>query len=306
MSEREDGPLATKKMKEPLRKPATQSPKSEVVDDPLPGRLEMEFRRSLGRHNLHLNMLDVSAQTFADTLSKQPSEARYIRDCAKKLGFHSLYPDASFASARTYLVYSHIAYVFSAGDMLCDRIRSTGPMKALKKGNTALFNEIDKGDFVRKTLALIVLATMSPERRDADAVIAQVEQIQTIESFALVNYYRLIRNEELHAAGEPDRRTAAARDALPIEQIKARYVTMPAPAGQLSSRDALLCSKAWQSVAKWLCRYMLNDAEGQAIIKERFGRLEAQRRDAAARKFMKLELLYSQDDIDATLSALRW
>ena len=162
-----DDPLATKKMKEPLRKPANQSEKTVVVDDPLPGQLEREFRCSLGRHNLHLNMLDVSAQIFADTLSKQPSEAMYIRECAKDLGFHSLYPDASFASARTYLVYSHIAYVFSAGDMLCDRIRSTGSMKALKKGDTALFNEIDKGDFVRKTLALTVLATMSPERRDA-------------------------------------------------------------------------------------------------------------------------------------------
>lgn len=306
MSEREDGALTAKKMKEPLRKPVAQSQKTEVFEVPLPGQLEREFRRSLGRHNLHLNMLDVSAQTFADTLSKQPSEARYIRECAKKLGFHSLYPDASFAGARTYLVYSHIAYVYSAGDMLCDRIRSTGSMKALKKGDTALFNEIDKGDFVRKTIALTVLATMSPERRDADAVIAQVEQMQTLDSFALVNYYRLIRNEELHAAGDSERRTAAARDALPAEQIKARYGTVPAPAGQLSSRDALLCSKAWQSVAKWLCRHMLNSAEGQAIIKERFGRLDARRRDAAARKFMKLELLYSQDDIDATMSALRW
>ena len=41
-------------------------------------------------------------------------------------------------------------------------------------------------------------------------------------------------------------------------------------------------------------------------MKERFGRLEAHRRDAAARMFMKLELLYSQDDVDATMSALRW
>ena len=60
----------------------------------------MQFRRSLGRHNLHLNMLEISAQTFADTISKQASEPGYIRDCAKKMGFHSLYPDASFASAR--------------------------------------------------------------------------------------------------------------------------------------------------------------------------------------------------------------
>jgi hypothetical protein len=298
--------LATKKTKEPLQKPVTQLQKTKVVNDPLPGQLEMEFRRSLGRHNLHLNMLELSAQTFADTLSKHPSEASYVRDCAKKRGFHSLYPNTSFASARTYLVYSHIAYVFSAGDMLCDRIRSTGSIKALKKDDVALFNQIDKGDFVRKTLALTVLASMPPERRHADAVIVQVEKIQALESFALVNYYRLIRNEELHAAGESDRRTVDARGALPEERIKTVYGMMPAPLGQLSYRDALLCSKAWQSVSKWLCRHMLSEAESQATIRERFGRLEAQRRNAAVRRFLELELLYSKNDIDATVSALGW
>lgn len=306
MSEGEDDPLAMKKTKETLRKPATHSQRIEVVDDPLPGQLAMEFRRLLGRHNQQLNMLDVSAQIFADSISKQPNEASYIRECAKKLGFHSLYPDTSFASARSYLVYSHIAYVFSAGDMLCERIRSTGSMKVLKGSDTALFNAIDKGDFVRRTLALTVLASMSQESRDADAVNAQVEQIQKLAPFAVINYYRLIRNEELHAADESDRKTDAARDALPETQIKAQYGMMPAPAGQLGSRDALLCSKAWQSVAKWLCRHMLSDAEGHAIMKKRFGRLEAQRRDVAAQKFMKLELLYSQHDINVTMTTLRW
>lgn len=300
--------MATKKTQEPRLKPLTQPQKrTEESDDLLPGKLEMQFRRSLGRHNLHLNMLEISTQAFADTISKQASEPGYIRDCAKKMGFHSLYPDASFASARVYLVYSHIAYVFSAGDLLCDRIRSTDSMKAFKRADAALFNEIDKGDFVRKTLALAVLASMPPESRDAEAVISQVEQIQTLESFALVNYYRLIRNEELHAAGEPESRTTAAWDALPEARIKARYGMMPtAPTEQLSSRDALLCSKAWQGVAQWLCRHMLNDAEGQASIKKRFGRLQVERRDAAARKFLNLELLYSQQDIDATMSTIHW
>lgn len=298
--------MAIKKKKEPLQKRATQLQKSEVVNEPLPGQLDMEFRRSLGRHNLHLNMLELSAQTFADTLSNQPSEARYVRDCAKKLGFHSLYPNDSFASARTYLVYSHIAYVFSAGDMLCERIRSTGSMKELKKADETLFNQIDKGDFVKRTLALTVLASMPPDLRRVDAVVVEVEKVQALESFALVNYYRLIRNEELHAAGESDRRAADARGVLPEERIKAVYGVMPAPAGQLSSRDALLCSMAWQSVSKWLCRHMLNEAECQSTIKERFGRLEARRRNVAVRKFLKLELLYSLNEIDDTMFSLGW
>ncbi len=297
--------MSTKKSKESSPKSSTTTQTPRLGEDQLPGQLELDFRRSLGRHNLYLNMLDVSAKIFADTLAKQPSEERYIRECAKKLGFHSLYPDASFASARMYLVYSHIAYVFSAGDLLCDRIRSARSIKALKS-NTSFFNEIDKGDFVKKTLALTVLATMSPESRNADAVNMQVEHVQKLESFALVNYYRLIRNEELHAAGEFDRKAATEMDALPADRIQAQYGAMPSSAGEITSRDALLCSKAWQDIAKWLCRHMLSDAEGQAILTKRFGRLEATRRTAAAKKFMKLELLYSQDEIDATMTALHW
>lgn len=298
--------MATKKMKGLAQNAATEAQSTWEGEDPLPGQLEREFRKSLGRHNMHLNMLDMSAQVFANTLSKQPSEKNCLRECAKELGFHSLYPNVSFASARGYLIYSHIAYVFSAGDMLCDRIRSTASIKSLKRSDTSLFNEIDDGDFIRKTLALTVLATLPPEKRNASAVIAQVDKIRQLESFALVNYYRLIRNEELHAASESVRKSPAARAALSEERIKARYGMMPSPVGELSPRDALLCSKAWQSVAKWLCRHMVNDTDVQIILKERFGRLEAKRRGAAALKFMQLELLYSKEEINAMMFALQW
>lgn len=288
-------------------KPAPLPQKIEDARDPLPRTLELQFRRLLGRHNSHLNMLDVSAQTFADLASKEASERVYLRDRAKALGFHSLYPYGSFASARTYLVYSHIAYVCSAGDMLCERIRSTKSMRALKNADMKLFNAIDDGDFVTKTVALAVLATMDPDLWSEHAVRLNVERTRSLESFALVNYFRLIRNEEFHATDETKSKVAAAWSALPKDRIETRYKTMPtAPNQDASSCDALLCSKAWQDVAKWLCRHMLGSAEVQVIIKQRFRKLEERRRDIAARKFLKLELLYSEEDIDATMSAVKW
>jgi hypothetical protein len=298
--------LASKKPQEPSSRPNAPSQKPAKTADKLPGQLEKGFRCSLGRHNLHFNMLEVSAQTFANTASLQSSEAGYIRDQAKRLGFHSLYPDTTFASAHAYLIYSHIAYVFNAGDVLCDRIRSNSSIKALKGSNTALFNQIDKGDFVRKTLALALLVTMSPDSRDADIVNARVEHlVQTNPSFALVDYFRIVRNEELHGDDASRQSVAAARDALPEGLIKARFGHMPS-AGEPVARDALLCSKAWQGVAEWLCRHMLNDAEARAILKDRFGRLESKRREDAARRFLELQLLYSGSDAAAMLSTLNW
>jgi hypothetical protein len=298
--------MASKKPKEPNRGTNAQAQKREAVVDQLPGQLEERFRRSLGRHNLHFNMLEVSVQTFANTLSRQPSEAVYIRGEAKKVGFHSLYPDVAFSSARAYLIYSHIAYVFNAGDVLCEAIRSTSSMKALKGNHPVLFNEIDTGDFVRKTVALAVLANMPLESRNAISVNTSVEElVKTDASFALVDYFRIVRNEELHGAGVTGPRVLGARSALSEDRIRGRYRDMPS-AGALNARDALLCSKAWQGVAEWLCRHMLNDAEAKALLKERFGRLEATRRETAARRFLELQLLYSKDDINSMLFALGW
>ena len=298
--------MASRNLRERVRRPDHSGSQSTRVDDPLPGQLEEDFRILLGRHNLHFNLLEVAAHTFADTLATQSDEAAYIRGRATKVGQHSLYPHSSFASARNYLIYSHISYVFSAGDVICKRIRSTTRMKALKTGSKALFDDINTGDFVRKTLALAGLGTLPPEQRDAATVNAKVEQVQAQGSFALVDYFRLIRNGELHAKGESEQRALKARTALPEGRITALYGEMPSSADQLSARDALLCSKAWQDVARWLCRHMINDVDAQAILKNRFGRLHAPRREVAAKKFMQLQLLYSQEDIRAGLSAMGW
>lgn len=301
--------LTTKKKKEHSRKQSNDVSKQKArpkTIDPLPGQMEREFRLALGKHNVHLNMLDMVTQSFAAILAEQPDESTYIRDCAKKMGFHSLYPNTSFASAHSYLLYSHIAYVISAGDMLCKRIRSTDSMRALKRGDAAIFKELDEGDFVTRTVALIVLAMMPPEKRTVAAVKEEAKTVQLLPAFALVNYYRIVRNEELHAAGEAERTAADVLSALPVEDIRAQFKTVPQQMGKLSSEDALLCSKAWQSVAKWLCRHMLSDTDGQAIVKKRFGNLDRERRTIAAQKFMQLDLLYSQAEIDATMTGFQW
>lgn len=301
--------MAAKKTKEHLKKRAgsvAAQMSRQTTIDPLPGHLEREFRLALGKHNVHLNMLDMVAQSFAITLSKQPDQSAYIRACAKQMGFHSLYPNTSFANAHRYLLYSHIAYVMSAGDMLCKRIRSTNSMKALKSSNAEIYKELDEGDFVTKTVVLAVLAQMSSEKRTVTAIKEEAKRIQALPAFSLVNYYRLVRNEELHAAGDTERKATDLLTALPAEDIIAQFKTMPQPISKISSQDALLCSKAWQSVAKWLCRRMVSDVEGEAILKKRFGNLDVDRRKIAAQRFMQLDLLYSQSEIDGTIIELKW
>jgi len=61
---------------------------------PYPGVLENQFRRSLGKHNLHLNLLEISTREFEQTLQAQVNEAKYIREKAKLSGFHSELPNS--------------------------------------------------------------------------------------------------------------------------------------------------------------------------------------------------------------------
>jgi len=302
--------MKAKKAVRPARSPnQTIATKKPEFSDLLPGDFEGDFRRALGKHNLHLNLLEISSQFFAQHIRDHSDERLRIRQLAKQFGFHSLHPEAvSIASARSYLISTHVAYVFSAGDALCKRIRSHNYIRSLKTSDEGLFNSIDQGDFVTKTLALVALASMAPSDRCLDTVNDLVIKIQGNECFSVVNYYRLVRNEELHSIeSEIDKKTAEVLASLPRKAIQTRYKFVPNDPDSLNTKDALLCSRAWQDVAKWLCRYMLNDDEvRKKMLVPRFGNLAKQRRDHAARAFMKQALLYSEADINATMAALKW
>ncbi|NML14368.1 hypothetical protein [Azohydromonas caseinilytica] len=274
-----------------------------------PGDMERNFRRSLGRHNLHLALLELAARTFTKKIAEQPSESIFIRDIAKTEGFHSLHLQGeAFKNARAYLVFSHIAYVFSAGDALCQRIRSHAEIRTLKTQDQTLARALDEGDFITKTLALTVWASSSPEKRLVSAIQKEAEKIKTTPSFETVNYYRLVRNMELHT--ESDEGTGILEpewQALPHEAILSRYGLRPSRYGDLNSNDALLCSKAWQDVAKWLCRHVLNDSQITIpLLARRYGNLSHARRKNAATNFMKEALLMSDAEVVDILTELGW
>jgi hypothetical protein len=147
---------------------------------------------------------------------------------------------------------------------------------------------------------------MLPEKRTVAAVKEEAIAVQLLPAFAVVNYYRIVRNEELQAAGEVERTSVDVISALPVGGIRAQFKIVPQRMGKLSSEDALLCSKAWQGVAKWLCRHMISDTDGQAIVKKRFGNLDAERRKIAAQKFMQLDFLYSQTEINTIIAEYKW
>lgn len=288
------------------------SKEKNVTREDYPGEIERKFRLLLGRHNHYLNMLEISVEIFSKELKNKPNEAGYIRELAKSLGFHSLHPQsAGFTNSRRYLSFSHIAYLFSAGDAMCKRVRSHWYLKALKGKHTSLFNGIDSKDFITKTVNLVIFSSQNQSLSKAEEVIEQSKIISSMPSFSVLNYYRLVRNEELHAVESEDDKQASydVWKNLPLDSINDKFAIKPNEPDLLTVEDALLCSKAWQDAANWLCSNMLNiDEVCIPLLKTQFGRLgsDKDKRAASARQFMKQELLLPPKKVDDILTSINW
>lgn len=275
------------------------------IPHPFPGKLERDFRRAIGQHNLHLNLLEIGVREFQQILSAQPNEQDYLRQKAKKNHFHSVFPHVSFNGSHRYLYVMHIAYAMSAGDALCEKIRDHPIIKPLKNKHISIFEETNKGNFLRKTTNLVTMASLDNECRSIKNIQNKVDKILAIHCFSIVNYYILLRNEELHALESLS--SADAFEKLQINEIHKLYRLKPNKANLLNSEDALLCSKAWQDAAKWLCRHMFHDHDvSHPLLCNKYGNLAKDRRKKAAENFMKQELLYTNEECTVMLAKLGW
>ena len=276
-----------------------------------PAQLEQKFRFALGAHNAHLNLLELAFRSFRASLPQGPQgpgEDEYIRGLAKSHRLHSFYPSsATVPEAHSYLFATHLAYVFSAADAYCKKIRKHPLLRGRRDKYEKIYDELNQGDFVTKTVALTLLTWVEESTISTEFLQEKTQSVMKEPFFAVINYYRLVRNEDLHAAEEDeDLKAEEAWNALDKSSIKRFYKDQPSRGQELSAADALLCSKAWQAGIKWICRHMRPDADAQSILKLRFGRLIPERRKVAAEKYMRAEFLYAPAEINDTLQALKW
>ena len=127
-------------------------------------------------------------------------------------------------------------------------------------------------------------------------------------TLALVDYYRLCRNEELHnevgSSAESGAATAFAR--LPVDKVKSQFGTAPNAPDSLTIEDAVLCSKAWQDASTHLCRLLVWEELAEQLIAKRFETLPAKRRRNGAKQFLRIECLWNESQVENTMSKLGW
>lgn len=281
-----------------------------------PKNIESSFRKRLGQHNIHFTLLELMSVEFNKKIIGEQDFGSFLRELSKEQGYHSTYPNStSFTSTHNYLILSHMAYCFSAGDYLCTNIRNSDYMKHHKKNNEALFNKIDEGDFVKKTLSLIFLASLPSdfiktnniEKVANDIIDSANEKIKNDPSFSILDYYRNIRNIELHSIESKTEFLDNLRNELPLDKITKTYKITPSHYTKLASQDALLCSYAWINAGRWLCKNMFNTVDFIIPeIKARFNNLKAEKRILAASNFLSQQLLYTPEEISVTIEELGW
>ncbi len=269
-----------------------------------PSEIERNFRSILGRLSPHLCLLDVAAENFALQMRQTKHAEPFLRQQAKHFGHTRLYTaHLQFSTAQRFMHLSHIAYIFSCGDALCRQLRSHPYIKARMDPGVA-----PKGDFLRKTLYLLLQASSPKKGRTNPVSDSELTNVLGNASFSLVDYYRLVRNDELHAAEENGETTSDTRFGdLPMREIQKQYGISPRRPSEIQFDDVLLCSRAWQDISRRLCSQIFG-VEDYIVpaLRKRVGNDCGARRENGARALLRQEFLLEEVLIDDILSNLGW
>ncbi len=268
-----------------------------------PGDMERKFRVDLGAINPLLCLTDTALRRMEREIASQGDPKKFLHTAV--MAYHPrLYTDhLNFQDACRLMYIAHVALIISRLDHLCDQLQRHQLVWPKVR-------ELAQGDFVRKTLYLLLQSRTSDtikQPMSPSVIDAHLEPV----ALSLMDYYRYIRNIQLHGQNivrdsEDDSLPKKANN-LNLEQIRAKFGSVPSNSDSVAFIDVILCSKAAQSIAKGLCRAMIDMAkELSPELKRRFGNVPAERRRHAAAAFLRQEFLLDDREVNGLLFEMSW
>lgn len=194
---------------------------------------------------------------------------------------------------------SQIALLLSRLEQLC---------KVLRKHcliDTRL-SKLMEGDFLRRTLWLVAVSRKGDKLptpiQDADAFL-YVDPLD----IAVFDYYRIMRNTELHAVVDADGNLTEVYSKIDLKRCKPELGHVPILRGEVNFSDVLVVSKNCQRIALSLCRSIV-DPKRDILpeLKRRFGNHSADRRRNAAKSLLTQSYLLDIADAEVILFDLAW
>jgi len=284
-------------------------PLSALRKEQLPVEIYRKFKKELGEVDSHLCLIDAAIQDLALAQKESPNGAAFLRQRTLEHGHRRLSTDnldLHFAMRLAYT--SQVALLQSRLEQLC-RILKRHCLINVK------LNEVAEGDFLRRTLWLIAA---SREDEKLPATIEETIALRYVDSLdlAVLDYYRIMRNLELHAVSDAKGNCsrAAADDNLTgyyskidVNRCKSELGYVPTLKGEMSFIDVLIVSKSCQRVARSLCRSIINpQRDVEPELRRKFGSFAADRRLNAAKALMNQTYLLDVADVEALLYSLAW
>lgn len=282
---------------------------STAYNGEFPRKMLDRFLKDLGRVNPALSILDTAMARFSEQAQQHADPTAFLRATSARAGHPKLMVSPTILPQATRLLHlTHVAYIVGRADAFCDELRRH-PMIVSGPAPT-------KGDFLRKAVYCIHRTAWPVGALSDPPSDQQITHHMPPFISPILDYYRVIRNEELHDDGAGSGSGGSVKlynehfkseESKIRQQVHTAFGASPSSPDQINSKDVLLFSRAWQVAARALCRTMFNaDSHLKPLLQGRFGNLSPERRINGARGLLKQEFLLEEHQVGELLSDLGW
>jgi len=255
----------------------------------VPRDIETMFRKELGDVTPYMSIIDLASKELINNY--QISE---IQQLAKKHGHSRL--AVGHLDLKRVIVFVHVsqmAFVNSRADGFCDEVREF--QKALTNDKSS--PNLDGLDKLRKTIYMMVASKAGSDKPPDKTNEEMYKKYAGSIELAIADYYRRIRNIEFHGGnGGCDSHPKLSKEEL--HEIKKLYKHKPNTFNNLTSRDVILYSQAWQKIAVNLCQKLVNLDEVVNELCAKYLAHTPKRRDNAITNKLRQDYLQSDEFID--------
>jgi len=253
-----------------------------------PHEIEKNFRKNLGQVNPYMCLVDVAVNSMCEEFSKEK-----IHNISKKYGYPNIITEHINLDLLSQLVHlSHIAYIQSKAE---EAIKAIIKISNIKNG----LKNFGNGSFLDKAIHKIHYnkhEDLDPELQNKLTKPLTIQYIGEKEML-IIDYYRKIRNNTMHSNNEEININDYFEGYL--NEIEESFGFIPSPSNSLTENDVYLLSLVWQLNIKNIARQCINikrDILPEQIKKYKGKTLK--RRQSSIRKFLKLEYLMLDTELD--------
>jgi hypothetical protein len=252
-----------------------------------PREIEVKFKHALGAIGPLMCVADIASSELINSSSNQEISVLSKKYNHKNLNLEKV----ELENVSLYINLAHIAYINSRAELFCEDV-----VGFIKKhtGNKESYN-IDSIDFFRKSIFQIHVRKHNLAKKTKSLAESDYVSYSGKEELLVIDYFRKLRNIEFHGG---------VKESIPIDVEKNEYIFKKfkhrlRAFHEITIRDVILYSRAWQSAAKNICCKLVDiDNDLLKKIKKKYSNDDQYRINNALRQKLSQDYLQPTDIID--------